>query len=182
MYLSPSTVLFTRVYSLVVFDDCTHLCGALPSHHIIRTQNISANKEKSFSSPCQHCCFWTEFQSFNFTNEDSGARCWGESLLAQRGRESTQLTFLLRGCPKTKSKVLLHTLSKPSNWMSLLSTSCASFYPSSWLSIVFSLCSLPVNWLLALPLDLGLTLFNPVYNKQKALGLKVCTRAEPHFN
>jgi hypothetical protein len=36
-----------------------------------------------------------KFQLFDFTNEDSGARSWGENLLAQRGRESTQLTFLL---------------------------------------------------------------------------------------
>ena len=42
-----------------------------------------------------------KFQLFDFTNEDSGARCWGESLLAQRGRESTQLTFLLSQHPRT---------------------------------------------------------------------------------
>lgn len=29
-----------------------------------------------------------------FTNKDLGARYLGESLVAQRGRESTQLTFL----------------------------------------------------------------------------------------
>jgi len=32
---------------------------------------------------------------FNLQNEDLGARCGGERLLAQRGEESTQLTFLL---------------------------------------------------------------------------------------
>lgn len=44
-----------------------------------------------------HCCFLTKsllFLQINFTNEDWGARCCGESLLVQRGRESTQLTFL----------------------------------------------------------------------------------------
>jgi hypothetical protein len=38
------------------------------------------------------------------------------------------------------------------------------------------LCSIPVNWLLALPLDLQLTLFNLAYYKQKVLGSKVCAR------
>jgi hypothetical protein len=33
-------------------------------------------------------------QMLHFTNEESGVRCWGESLLAQRARKSTQLTFL----------------------------------------------------------------------------------------
>jgi hypothetical protein len=37
-------------------------------------------------------------------NEDSGARCCGESLLAKRGRESTQLTFLLNQCSRRKKE------------------------------------------------------------------------------
>jgi hypothetical protein len=41
-------------------------------------------------------------QSFNFTNEDLGTRCWGESLLAQRGRESFQPTFLFSQCLSSK--------------------------------------------------------------------------------
>ena len=71
----------------------------------------------------------------------------------------------------------------------LLSTSCtpppslSRFLTTSYsLFFLIILCSLPVNWLLALPLDLWLTLFNPVYNKQKALGLKVCAKAESHHN
>ena len=39
----------------------------------------------------------------------SGARCWGESLLAQRGRESTVLTFLLSQHPKRERKPSLST-------------------------------------------------------------------------
>jgi hypothetical protein len=46
----------------------------------------------------------------------------------------------------------------------------------------FTLCSLPVNWLFALPLDLHLTFYNPVYKEQKTLGLKVCAVAEPYHN
>jgi len=38
--------------------------------------------------------FLTKYQTFDFAIEDSGTRCWGKSLLAQRGRESPQLTFL----------------------------------------------------------------------------------------
>lgn len=41
---------------------------------------------------------------------------------------------------------------------------------------------LPDIWLLTLPLDLWLPLFNSVYNKQKALRLKVRARAEPCHN
>lgn len=48
--------------------------------------------------------------------------------------------------------------------------------------MVFSLSSFSVNWRLALPLDVVLTLFNPIFNRQKALGLKVCTKAETHHN
>jgi hypothetical protein len=109
---------------------------------------------------------------FDFTNEDSGARCWGESQIAQRGRESTQLTFFLswhsnqNALSQALSKNLLQT-----EWSSLLLPVHLSILsPNSLLlSMVFLLiilCSLPVNWLLALPLDLGLTLFNPVYNIQ----------------
>ena len=46
--------------------------------------------------------------------------------------------------------------------------SCAlSIYPALLLLSGFLLCSLSVNWLLALHLDLWLILFNPVYNKHK---------------
>lgn len=96
-----------------------------------------------------------------------------ESLLAQRG--SIQLTFLLRQSPKRKFP-FRHGLKKPSHWMSLLSTSCASLCPSSWFPFTLYglfLCSLPVKWLLALPLGLWSTLFHLVCKKQKALGLKV---------
>lgn len=41
----------------------------------------------------------TKTQLFNFTKKDSGARCWGKRLLAQKNRKSTQLTFLLHHPP-----------------------------------------------------------------------------------
>ena len=39
---------------------------------------------------------------FDFTIKDSGNRCLDESLLAQRGKENFQLTFLLNLYPKRK--------------------------------------------------------------------------------
>jgi hypothetical protein len=35
------------------------------------------------------CCFLTRSPLFNITNEGLGARCWGESLLAQKDREES---------------------------------------------------------------------------------------------
>jgi hypothetical protein len=117
---------------------------------------------------------------FDFANKGLGAKCWGESLLAQRCRESTQFTFLLS--PKRKL-----SLSTPSQKLFKCNVPpfyflCGSLSADFLLLSVFFLSSLPVNWLLILPLYPWLTLFNPVYNKQKALGLKMCARAESHHN
>ena len=52
-----------------------------------------------------------------------------------------------------------------------------------WLSktlLSVYLCSLPVSWLLAPPLNLSLTLFTSCLHK--ALELKVCARAKTHHN
>jgi hypothetical protein len=108
--------------------------------------------------------FLTRSQSFDFTNEISGARCWGEYLLDQRGRENTQQAFLLCQCPFLMPASF--KLNVP------LSTSYASLWLPLTLCVVFLiiLCSPPVNWLLASPLDLCfilLTIF-----KHKVLGLK----------
>jgi hypothetical protein len=130
------------------------------------------------------CFFKIKFQSFDFTNKGLGVKCWGESLLGQRGRERhpddlpSQLTFPKRKFPfSTPSQKPFKENVLPFYFL------CVYWSPDFLLlSTIFPLCSLPVNWLLALPLDLWLTLFNPVHNKQEALGLKVCARAEPHNN
>jgi hypothetical protein len=70
-------------------DPVVHACS--PS-----TQKVQVEKFQAYG-----LLFLTKSQTFDFTNEDRGARCWGKSLQAQRGRKSTQLTFLLRH-PKTK--------------------------------------------------------------------------------
>jgi len=65
----------------------------------------------------------------------------------------------------------------PTECPSFLLPMCVSIHSPDFLILyVFFLCSLPVNWLLAPPLDLWLILFNLVYNKQKALGLKLRLR------
>jgi hypothetical protein len=98
-------------------------------------------------------CFLTQSQLFNFINEDSEARCWGEVLLTQRGRENTQLTVLLSQCLTgnpvlpTCSKTFLQT-QRPS----LLLPGCLSSSPpdslfySLWffLNPMFTSCQLAV--------------------------------------
>lgn len=82
--------------------------------------------------------FLTRSQMLNFINKDSGAtRCWRESLTAQRGKESTQLTFRQRkrtfssaNVPKGSSPSPNY-LKNPSQSMPLPSTSCTSLHPSS---------------------------------------------------
>lgn len=44
--------------------------------------------------------FLTKSQSFDFTNKDPEATFWGQNLLAQRVRESIQLTFFLSQLPR----------------------------------------------------------------------------------
>lgn len=53
------------------------------------------------------CVFKIKSQTFNLPNEDSGARHCRESPLAQRDRESTQMTFLLHWCPQREKFLLL---------------------------------------------------------------------------
>lgn len=61
---------------------------------------------------------------------------------------------------------------------SLLFPVCLSLHPPYLLLLCmfFFFCSLLVNWLLAEPFDLELTVFHSVYNEQKVLGLKACAR------
>ena len=119
-----------------------------------------------------------------FTSEDSGARCWGKTLLERQRKHpadlppqhtSHQESSLSYQLKKNKNKTKQKTKNKPpSNSMFLLlSTSCtpppslSRFLTTSY-SIFFLiiLCSLPVNWLLAPFLDQWLNLFNPIYNIQ----------------
>lgn len=78
---------------------------------------------------CCCCCCLNKSQWFHFTNRDWGARCWGKSPLAQRGRgrkNSVDFPPQCR-CPKRKRKLSSpHCLKNPLNWMFLPSTSCAS--------------------------------------------------------
>lgn len=120
------------------------------------------SKEAKHFSNAFSCCFQQNLNCLTLSINTWEARCCGESLLAQRQNESTHLTFcLIHSPPKFSSPPLSQTILSP-NTMPLLFTSCSSLYPSSWLP----LCSLQINWLLTLPLDLWLTLFNFIYNIQ----------------
>jgi hypothetical protein len=44
----------------------------------------------------------TKSQMFDFTSKDLGAKCWGENLLAQSMKESTQVTVFLRYYPQRR--------------------------------------------------------------------------------
>lgn len=90
--------------------------------------------------------------SFYFANKDSGARCWGKKRLTQRDGESTQLFPPLPSFPERelmKQKIL-----QPDH--TLLFFLCISL--PNLPTFPHSLWSLPVNLLLALPLDLQLIL------------------------
>lgn len=120
------------------------------------------SKEAKHFSNAFSCCFQQNLNCLTLSINTWEARCCGESLLAQRQNESTQLTFcLIHSPPKFSSPPLSQTTLSP-NAMPLLFTSCSSLYPSSCLP----LCSLQINWLLTLPLDLWLTLLNFIYNIQ----------------
>lgn len=100
----------------------------------------------------------TKSLSLYFTNEDLGARCWSKNLLAQRGRESTWVTFLI--CSRRRpSPSLSENKTPPTRCSSLLLLVPLFLQP---LTSAHTLWLLPINWLLALPLNLWLILFNAI--------------------
>lgn len=133
--------------------------------------------------------FLNKISIVGLTNEDSGFICWGEILLAQRGRESTPLTFLLNSAPESQHKCSPKPSRKqnnPSNWVLLFYFLCVSLLSSGSLLLCFFLiiyvyflstgcllCLLTYGWLY-------LSLFTIF--KQKALGLNVCAKAELQHN
>jgi len=66
----------------------------------------------------------TKSQLFNFTNEDEGARFWGENLLAQRGREKPPYST-----KASEGESSFSTPSVPSTSVPLLSASCVFLCP-----------------------------------------------------
>lgn len=58
------------------------------------------------------CSFKENIKCLIFTNNDLGATLWGESLLPQRGREGTQLTFFPHWLTKNSSFLSLWQLNK----------------------------------------------------------------------
>ena len=78
---------------------CTPLIAALWNQMKVDVCEFKASlvyiKSSRRARATQRETFFKKSQMLNIANKDLGARCWGENLLAQRGRESTQLTFLL---------------------------------------------------------------------------------------
>lgn len=90
-------------------------------------------------------------QIYDDANNDSGTWCWLESLVAQRGRKSTQLTFLLRQYPRKHSPLTASQKNPPSTECPspLLPVSLSVHLHDSSYSLCFLfLCSVPVIWLL----------------------------------
>lgn len=87
--------------------------------------------------------FLTKSLMFNFISKDSGVRCWGENLLNQRGRETTQL--LCPPFPPLSQKLNFFSYAvpnktPPTRCSSILLPVCLFLPPPDFqlLSIVFS--------------------------------------------
>lgn len=118
-----------------------------------------------------------------FTNKDSGARCWGESLLSQEKQRKHQLTFLHSRCPRSLT-LSISNMSPPTHCPSLLLPVHLSTHPSDSLllpmvflnNLTFSSCHLDVCS------PFWLTFFLVLFSKCKQKDLDVYARAEPHHN
>jgi hypothetical protein len=152
--------------------DAEHMISKYPIISCLSLSLCSYSNGKYWGNSC---CFLTKSQLLNFTNEDSGARCWGESLLAQRGKESTQLPFLLSQCLKRNYSFSMQSPKTLQTQCPFhLLPVCLSIHPPDSLLLcmpfppVFTPCQLvgcSASW------PILLTLFNPDDNKQKALSL-----------
>lgn len=149
MWHFPSLTLESFFLLILLNFLLEHFPGVLPNFIWPITRVISLSLCSFHPLECQ-ILFLTKSQSFHLSNNDSGARCWG-NLLSQRGRGSSKLTFLLRWHPTQRLPFLFcHLKQKPQiECPSFLLPVHLSICPpdSLFLSMVFS-CSLPVNWLL----------------------------------
>lgn len=113
----------------------------------------------------------------NPTNCKAKNCCFTQNLMCSILSKKTQASQMLEWTPASSGRqkrtqlLFLFSLSTPSQnlQMALPSTSDASLCSSSWLPSTrygCFLCSLSVKWMLALPVDLWLTMFKPVYNAQ----------------
>lgn len=117
-------------------------CWPAPLH----TQRVLAPSQVSLTLLCS---LTAVFKLMILTNEDLEARHCGKSLLVQRGRESTQLTFLLNQCPRRKTKPNQTNEQNQTLLHAVLSILQLTDLPFSFLGfLVFA------PWLCAPPLDL----------------------------
>ena len=132
-----------------------------------------------------HACttLWIVTQTNKQTNKQQQQQQQQNTLDFRKTREpdAGMKSCLLRNSEKAPSwhlfTVNVPKASSPSpRIVEALQTKCPSIllpvhldpFSILLLSLVFSLCSLAVNWLLALALDLWLTLFNPVFKKAES--------------
>lgn len=131
----------------------------------------------------QSCCTWEyqmlflpKSQSYNFTSS-LGVRYWGESLIAQRGREMTHLLHPLLSC----SSFLLHYFNKNSSNKTILqSTSCAFLSGVRNPSYILLFFPLSAGHLLHLLTYCWFYLMLFTVFKQRTPRLKVCSMVEWH--
>lgn len=122
-------------------------------------------------------------QPFSFNNKGMGVRCWDKTLLTQRGRKSTQLTFILFWYLRLRSFFDI-TNKSPIQWPSLLLPVHLSVHPSHSLLpsmfffFYFILCQLHA-WFTSWPM--GYLILFTIFN-QRALRLKVYGRAGLYHN
>jgi hypothetical protein len=107
--------------------------------------------------------FLTQSQPLGFTNKSQ-----------MLGREARKHPAKLPSQPMSQKESLLHTVSKKKKKRKKErktenpQTGCPSFILPDFLLLVFFLCSLPVNLLLASSIDLWWTKFHFIFNKQNS--------------
>lgn len=146
-------------------------------------KGIKDNKNIGNVTAILNCCFWLNLNCSVLPKKtqepDAGVKaCYlRETEKAHSWPSSTIIS-------EVTSSLFCLLKQKTSNWISLPSTSCESLYPSSLLPpilfsfFLFTSCQMvygSTSWPIV-------DFFNPVYSKQKALGLKACARAGSHHN
>lgn len=127
MWYLPSLVSFT-VKILMTKHNCK----------ILISTNKNIKRELLYMSSEKEEKIFNKFLIFHFTNEDSGVRCWSESLEVQWDRESTHLS---------SSSEVPQTVSPPKPSHTALELSVPPSYflctslSSSWLSLVSTFTS-----------------------------------------
>ena len=133
--------------------------------------------QPSFYHPAKHvsCCFFNEISIVRFYHWRLRSQMlrWKPASSERQRKHSADLPPQQHPEATPSLGLSQKTSSKPNVFPSTSCVSLSIHPPDSLLLFMVFFLIFPVFWLLVLPLDLWLTLFNPVYNKEKALALKV---------